>query len=213
MTYLTSDTHFSHTNIIRYCERPFGKIKENEIWIAEESQRPKHLWDPILVKILKEATEEHDEALTNNWNNVVGKSDTVYHNGDFSFRGGPAKKYLDRLNGNVLLCLGNHDIEKDVRDAGFFHIAHYRKIKYNHEKFILSHYPIAEWDTCHHGSYMLYGHVHGSRDHLTKFRTMDVGVDSNNYTPILIEDIIEKLEKREYYPHHTADLKKEVNES
>ena len=41
--FFTSDTHFKHANIIKFCERPFGSI------------------------------EEMNEALIANWNRVVGK--------------------------------------------------------------------------------------------------------------------------------------------
>jgi calcineurin-like phosphoesterase family protein len=56
MIWLTADTHFGHTNILKYCGRPFSSI------------------------------EEMDETLINNWNNKVNQDDTVYHLGDFSFK-------------------------------------------------------------------------------------------------------------------------------
>lgn len=53
MLYFISDTHFNHTNIIRYCKRPFTDINEM------------------------------NEAMIANWNNVVQDDDIVYHLGDF----------------------------------------------------------------------------------------------------------------------------------
>lgn len=177
MIWLTADSHWGHANIIKYCNRPFSSV------------------------------EEMDETLIKNWNDRVGKDDTVYHLGDFAFRGGHPKKYLDRLNGNVSLCLGNHDVEKYALEAGFFHVGQYRKVRYNKEKFIMMHYPILEWDTCHHGSYMLHGHVHGDWDHDTEYRRLDVGVDSHDYAPISIEEVVKRLEGRPHFPCHTVRLK------
>ena len=53
--FFTSDTHFGHSKIIDYCKRPFSSI------------------------------EEHDKTLIQNWNNVVGQDDTVFHLGDFAY--------------------------------------------------------------------------------------------------------------------------------
>ena len=56
-TFFTSDTHFGHENIIKYCGRPFKDV------------------------------EKMNERLIKNWNEVVKDTDTIFHLGDFSFRG------------------------------------------------------------------------------------------------------------------------------
>lgn len=78
--FFTSDTHFNHANIIRYCSRPFGSVGEmNEVLIA-------------------------------NWNGVVGPEDTVYHLGDFAMGpSGLWERFVSRLNGKKILILGSHD--------------------------------------------------------------------------------------------------------
>ncbi len=59
--FFTADTHFSHKNIIKYCNRPFS------------------------------CAQEMDEMLIKNWNDTVTPSDTIYHLGDFAFDNNPEK--------------------------------------------------------------------------------------------------------------------------
>lgn len=53
--FFTADTHFNHTNIIRYCDRPFDNV------------------------------HEMNECIIKEWNAVVKPKDIVYHLGDFGF--------------------------------------------------------------------------------------------------------------------------------
>jgi len=52
--FFTSDTHFNHVNIIKYCSRPFSSV------------------------------EEMNREMIARWNSVVGPEDTVFHLGDFA---------------------------------------------------------------------------------------------------------------------------------
>ena len=78
--WFTSDTHFSHANIIKYCHRPFASV------------------------------EEMDEQLVSRWNAAVGPNDTVYHLGDFAVGDGKRfAKRVSRLNGRIKILPGSHD--------------------------------------------------------------------------------------------------------
>jgi calcineurin-like phosphoesterase family protein len=78
--WLISDTHFDHTNIIKYTARPFFN------------------------------SEDMNGVLVKNWNNVVSSKDTVYHLGDVSFGTGsrPMDYWLKQLNGNLICISSNH---------------------------------------------------------------------------------------------------------
>ena len=79
MVYFTSDTHFDHANVIRFCNRPFATV------------------------------EEMNEALITNWNRKVHRDDTVYIMGDMFFRTTDPEPILQRLKGKKHLIVGNHD--------------------------------------------------------------------------------------------------------
>lgn len=81
--FFTSDLHFGHKNIIKFCNRPW------------------------------ETTDEMDEALVENWNSIVRANDIVFDLGDFAFAPNSKwKEILSRLNGIHYLILGNHEINK-----------------------------------------------------------------------------------------------------
>ncbi len=85
--WFTSDTHFSHANIIKYCNRPF-----------------------------KDANEMNN-TIINNWNNIVKPKDTIYHLGDFCFevKGYPSfDELMDSLEGKIILVKGNHDHDNSI---------------------------------------------------------------------------------------------------
>ena len=83
--YVTSDTHFNHKNIIKYCNRPFNDVYEM------------------------------NETLINNWNSVVTPEDIIYHLGDFGFgTKEELQEIFDRLNGYKYLIMGNHDRKSKI---------------------------------------------------------------------------------------------------
>lgn len=78
--WVTSDTHFNHANIIKYCNRPFSSV------------------------------EEMNETIIANWNKVVSQGDTVYHLGDFALGDKSLiPDFIRRLNGHISFIMGNHD--------------------------------------------------------------------------------------------------------
>lgn len=78
--FIISDLHLNHTNIIKYCHRPFKN------------------------------TEEMNRTIITNWNNTVKKDDIVYFLGDFCCGNRDViKSFREKLNGHIIIITGNHD--------------------------------------------------------------------------------------------------------
>ncbi len=167
--YFTSDTHFGHENIIKLCDRPFQTI------------------------------EEMDEGLISRWNETVSEGDTVYHLGDFSFRGARgADHYRAQLNGDIHLLAGNHDDRTLKRhDGQFLSVNQILEVRAGRQHIVLCHYPMREWHGVYRRWWHLFGHVHGRLDDQPLGYSMDVGVDSNGYRPVSLEEIAEIFASRD----------------
>ena len=192
--YFTSDTHWGHANIIKYSKRPF-------------------LFDPSRGFVDRNLdVDRMDEALIKNWNSVVRPEDTVYHLGDFAFYKDQRKtiNVLRRLNGNKILIRGNHDkyLEQDVLNM-FGAVHSYYELKVpdrdvGKQMIILCHYAMRVWNKSHHGSWMLYGHSHGTLPDDPNSLSFDAGSDCHGYTPISYEQVKKIMSKKTFKPidHH-----------
>ena len=184
--FFTSDLHqhFRHGNIIKYCKRPF------------------------------ETVQEQTEKLIENWNKTVPDTATVFILGDFAFATkNQWRGFLNRITGKKYLILGNHDRHEDIPTEMFEDVVDLAKVSIkikDHEwkTFILSHRPILCWEGSNDGSIMLYGHVHTCTNpevdetidsELVKLmpkNSWDVGVDNNNYTPVSVHEVLEKINNK-----------------
>lgn len=168
-TWLTSDQHFGHTNIIRYCNRPFSNA------------------------------EEMDETLIANWNSQVQTGDTVYTLGDFVPFVKDWERihaYVARLNGDIRLVLGNHDNPQALkRCPGITVLGSMHELAIPKSCLVMNHYKMAVWNRSHYGSLHIYGHSHGTSAPWKTMRGMDVGVDTNDFMLYSLEDVIERLSK------------------
>lgn len=164
--FFTSDLHFFHANVIQFCNRPFGSV------------------------------EHMNESLINNWNKVVGNDDHVYVLGDVSFGKVPETcGVLSQLKGVKHLITGNHDrigrCEK-LKWSDYFVDQHdYLRLKSpDGYKFVLCHFPFRSWER---GYINLHGHIHTlPHEDQGKWMQHDVGVDNNNYTPLLLQDAVKR---------------------
>lgn len=160
-TFLISDTHFGHKNILSF--------KRND----GTSLRPAF-----------NSIEEHDEFLIDNWNKVVSPTDKIYHLGDVGFYNvSKLLEIMSRLNGRKVLIKGNHDNLKLSQYAQCFSdVRAYHVL----DKFVLSHIPIhPESVTRWKGN--IHGHLHANT--LDDSRYINVSCEQINYTPISFEEL------------------------
>ena len=187
LVFFTSDLHLGHENAIQFTNRPFANINEM------------------------------NAMLIHNINDMVDEKDELWILGDFAYR--TDREEVRRLRNlikcrHVHLVKGNHD--KDYSgDHLFQSIQDYKELKTDYGKFVLFHYPIQEWNTGHYGTVHLHGHIHSTGEYnvsnLKKkyidrlpeghtppnpelpLRIYDVGVDANDYHPISLDQIAEKM--------------------
>lgn len=175
--WFTSDTHFWHGNIIRFCNRPFETI------------------------------EKMNEELIRRWNETVPADGVVFHLGDFTFGGAKEwNEILSRLNGKIYLILGNHDMKQRRQGfmKRFEYVTQQMTIRVGSQTIILNHNPFLTYGGCYRNTWQLFGHVHSGpladkgKD-LTRLQVLfprqyDVGVDNNDFRPISFTEVKRKIE-------------------
>lgn len=193
MIWFTADSHFGHKNIIKYCDRPYDSV------------------------------EEMDRDLIENWNDLVGPDDEVYHLGDFSLDFKIASQVLPLLNGQKHLIAGNHDLchssnggsayIRRYLEAGFATVKEETSLTILGQIVRLCHLPyfdpddidsrLPEYKPDDDGSWLLHGHVHLRWQQNQK--QINVGVDVWDYAPVSlkqIEQVLSNAENNEFSGRH-----------
>lgn len=176
--FLTSDEHYGHRNIIRYCGRPFRSV------------------------------EVMDAELAARHNSVVSDGDEVWHLGDFCMDKRRVARYLRRLNGVHRLVCGNHDRCHPHRGdaaewarrylgAGFLSVELARWLEVDGlGTVLLTHMPRSEREDPRYQEYrpnswagwLFHGHVH--ERWLVRGRGVNVGVDQWGYRPTTVDQLV-----------------------
>ena len=173
--FLSGDHHFGHKNILRFCDRPFP-----DIWT-------------------------HDKELIRRWNEIIPKDSITYYVGDLCFRS--AKDigyYKERLNGKIILLRGNHDKQKTLREFKWYQTL---PIIIGEFTCLLNHRPAYRKDDPdpYHDNdpgidpdmydFIISGHTH--KPPIWRWKSLNVGVDLNNYYPWHIDQIYAMLKTRQ----------------
>lgn len=168
-TFFTSDHHFGHKNILTLGKgRPFLSM------------------------------EEMETELIDRWNSVVSDGDMVYYLGDFAFRSDirVVDRTLSQLNGRKYLIAGNHDNDEIRKMKSWESVWEYKEIKVKKQKIVLFHYPMREWNGSWRGAWQLHGHCHGNLADDPYLKSIDIGIDCHDYTPISFEQVGEIMSKK-----------------
>lgn len=171
-TYFSSDAHYYHKNIIKYCNRPF------------------------------ETVEEMNAELIKRHNEVVKPEDTWYFLGDFGFASNnKLKEIIAQLNGKKIIICGNHDRGVTKMLALGFDFACYEMVlNVGGHRCRLSHFPYRpteeeikdlSYDDRYldkrpqrvPGEFLLHGHHHSKPTEILKSWQLDVGLDGHDYKP------------------------------
>lgn len=162
-TFLISDTHFGHSNILTFKRANGSPLREFS------------------------SVQEMDETMIDNWNRVVSNSDKVYHLGDLTFSNRNLQEIMPRLNGTKVLIKGNHDNLKLSQYMQFF-----KDVRAYHilDKMLLSHIPVYI-DSMERWGVNLHGHLHSNV--IPDKRYINLSVEQINYTPIDFEEIRERV--------------------
>lgn len=171
--WITSDIHFSHENVLSFCpsSRPFSDLDEMHNFIIAK------------------------------WNSKIQPTDTVYILGDVSFgKLQDTVNFLNSLNGFKHLIVGNHDkklLRQEEFRFCFNSIQDYFELKHKGTFICMMHYPILQWNAQHYGAMHLFGHLHGKPIN-SEGRCKDIGMDTNNCEPYLLDDVIQELKQIPY---------------
>ena len=206
--WFTSDTHFSHKNILTH--------------------------SPNRAKVGAFNTDDllsHDKWLIEKWNKTVAKNDIVYIIGDFSFAPSECvKKLCGKLNGKKYLIVGNHDkssekLEGYFKDIKLIKCVTFKKCHFDflEEDFqvCMCHYAMVVWPSKHYGCVQVCGHSHGRLDEFNEESTdlrVDVGWDSKlgNYDLVSLEKLYKYFKLKtngQFFRKYAIEMKesKEMN--
>jgi calcineurin-like phosphoesterase family protein len=180
--FVTSDTHFRHTNILKFTDSTTGELIRGNKFAD---------------------VDEMDEYMIERWNSVVKQGDIVYHLGDVVIGDKEwFKRNWPRLNGSKRLIVGNHDDIPFLSAGGFFKKVQMWRM-FPEFGLLLTHVPVhpsnlrifaveegyKEGDVAKEQRQFLnvHGHIHQNPSPEGPYR--NVSVEATDYTPVSMEEL------------------------
>ena len=163
-TWLISDPHFDHRNIIKYCSRPFNSL------------------------------EEMNNLILTNWKANIREDDLVFFLGDMAYgRDSRSPRWwLTQLPGVKVYLKGSHDhgIRPTSVLPGVHIVVPYIILETDTRDFLLIHVPenTPEW----YEGWVVHGHHHNYNPYMDKTkRWVNISVERTNYGPINVTKLLE----------------------
>lgn len=178
-TYIFGCSHFSHSNIIKYCNRPFSDV----------SAMNDALWSGVV-------SLPNDSSLIHLGDFSFGRNAVVLENW---------YKFFNILSNKNIIChfiFGNHDkhIKKYYTEIPgwssknfLFHEILEFTIDGIAEFIVASHYPMEDWNGKNNGSYHIHCHTHKELESSNGIRRIHGGVDTIGFQPILVKDLLYRI--------------------
>lgn len=166
--FITSDLHLGHTNIIKYCNRPFKDVYDM------------------------------NRTLVYNWNSTIRKDDIVYFLGDLAYgRNSSTDSWLHKLNGRITFIKGNHDESNSIRmldhyitefDGTKFYLTHsLANVPRGWDGWVIHghvHNNSHDYDMRRKYPYINYGK-----------KTVNVSVELTKYKPLKLSTIVKQIKE------------------
>jgi calcineurin-like phosphoesterase family protein len=166
--WFTADFHLDHSNILRYCSRPFPDV------------------------------EEMNTAIIDRVNRCVKKNDILYFLGDFCMGSrAAAREFRRRIDCKTIFAVpGNHDKQMRKLIEEFRWLENVAEISVNNQRIVLCHYAMRVWNHSSHGAWHLYGHSHGRLASQDESLSMDVGVDTHDFLPWHFDEVRDRMQAK-----------------
>lgn len=164
-----SDTHFFHTNMLKFEDKDQKRI------------RPFN------------SLEEMHEYMIEKWNSVVKDGDYVYHLGDVTFQyHGAFNNLMHRLKGDKRLIPGNHDKIWNPALITNFQKAYGTWKGFKEGNFTCTHHPHI-LTALRDGAFNVHGHTHQNK--MDDPHYINVCVEVRDYTPVHMDTILAEIAK------------------
>jgi len=163
-TWIISDTHFKHKNIVKYCNRPMGHnelMARNWHELVQPEDTVLHLGDLMV------------------W---YGDEDVV-----------DAMEIAQNLPGKKFIIRGNHDhiTTEEFAELGFTEVPPFIQ-KFGQNRVLFSHYPDhgPGWDINVHGHIHNNDHRDPSGNLINSSRYVNASIEMMDYKPVLLRRLL-----------------------